>query len=103
MPKQETFDFTVNGVGDREAIIASQTCREITIREKPTVALWPTTDYNVSNVASGGNYTHRKLGTNYTFRSPSSFYAGEIVGYVETALADGTPSGSSTFERIEER
>ena len=96
-----TTDFLVNGVGDREAVTVSQYCWRVSIREKRTVAGWPTLDYNVSDVPSGGGFTHIKLGLTFPFPE-GNFSPGETVGYVETALADGTPSGSTTFERIEE-
>ncbi len=96
-----TTDFPVNGVGDREAVTVSQYCWRVSIREKRTGAGWPTLDYNVSDVPSGGGFTHIKLGLTFPFPG-GNFSPGETVGYVETALADGTPSGSTTFERIEE-
>lgn len=99
------YKFTVNGVGDREPITVAQECRRVTVREDPTVASWPTTDYNISDVASGGTYTHLKLGLSKVVAENLSggiFRSGEIVGYIETSDADGTPSGSTTFERIEE-
>src|SRR4051812_47790963 len=93
--------ITVNGVGSREAITCTARCRRVTVREDPTVTDWPTTDYNVSDVATGGTYTHRKLGTQcQVAEAPHGhpFSVGEVVGYIETAGTDGTPSGSSTFE-----
>lgn len=91
------IDLPVNGVGDREAVTVSEYCWLVEIQEKSTVTPWPTTDYNVSDVVSGGTYKHKKLGTPWAFPE-GNFRPGEIVGYVETALPDGTPSGSSTFE-----
>ena len=95
-------DMTVNGVGDREAVKSPGYFKMVRIQEKATVASFPTVEFNVSNVASGGSYEHKKLGESHVFTSPTCYVTGEVVGYVETALSDGTPSGSSTFEKIGE-
>ena len=101
MPRTVSIiDLAVNGAGNREAVTVTEYCWLVEILEKRTVANWPTTDYNVSDVASGGTYTHKKLGTSFSFPE-GNFIPNDIVGYVETSLANGTPSGSSTFEVIQ--
>lgn len=101
----KTIKITVNGIGEREAITCPMRCRRVTVREDPTVASWPTTDYNVSDVATGGDYTHRSMGLSMVVADAPQghdFSPSETVAYIETADTDGTPSGSSTFEVIAE-
>ena len=60
MPRLIPFLFTVNDAGNREPITVTGNPRKVTIIELNTGAAWPTTDYEISNVISGGT-AHRVL------------------------------------------
>jgi len=96
----KTSTFTVNNIGDPEAVVATVRCRTITIYEDPSVVGWPTTNYLITGNELGSVAISKPAGTQYTF--PSHLLAGEriaigvIVGYVQTE------TGSTTFIKVEE-
>jgi hypothetical protein len=95
----KTSSFTVNNIGDAEAVAATCTCRRITIGENPGVTGWPTTDFLVTGNEAGSTPIQRPAGTQWTFENPvlgRGFHAGDIVGYVETV------TGSTTFLKVEQ-
>ena len=87
--------FTVTNSGPREAVVAATFCNKITIREDPSVANWPTTDFQVSNTPTGSQVAQRPSGTEFQFKQ-KLYSPGQVVGYVETI------TGSTTFQQIEE-
>lgn len=95
----KTSTFTVNNVGDPEPVIATIDCREITIGEDPSVADWPTTDYEVKGTVQDSSFVRRPAGTTFQFLKANglaSFGKGQIVGYVQTV------TGSTTFQMREQ-
>lgn len=95
----KTTTFTVNNIGDMEAVRPTINCRRVIIGESPAVDGWPTTDYLVKGTAPDSVAVRRPLGTLFEFiRDPqqSGFQAGEIIGYVETV------EGTTTFFQMEQ-
>ena len=98
----KAYQFAVNNVGDREAIIvANPNCYLVEIKELPSIS--PKQLFRISDVPTGGEYAEVNAGTPHFFSAPtyrypgggSFFEVGEIVGYVESA------TGATTFQRLE--
>jgi len=99
---RQAFLITVNNAGNREAITAFTICKRIWIQESPSVTNWPTSDFETSDVASGGQAASYKAGTTPPYFKPQSgqFYPGDIAGYA--ALIPASPGASTTFQQIED-
>lgn len=96
----KVLTFTVNDAGSREAVTVTNRCRFVEIREKNTGGTWNPTDYEVSDVATGGSVSRRSAGTPFFFeprKGSQAFAPGETIGFVATL----TVPSSVTFERIE--
>ncbi len=92
----ETYQFTVNHTGDREAVVCTNLrVRMVEIQELPSIS--PKQLYKVSALASGGDPAERNAGTPFFFNADTRglYDAGETVGYVESSTS------STTFQRIE--
>ena len=92
------FNFTVNNIGNREAIQVSADCACFEIIEDPGNANWPTEDYKISDVATGGTSVQRKGGVPLTFDRKGNgqrYGPNETFGYIETLTQ------SLTWQRIE--
>lgn len=88
--------FTVNNVGDPEAVVVKEYCARVVIGESPAVVGWPTTDYVVRKQSATSDPRRIFAGTFYTFENPRGFWRpGDVCGYVETV------SGTTTFIRDE--
>lgn len=89
----KTTQFTVDNVGNPEAVTADQTCRKITIREQGAAG---TTDYFVRAPTSTDAQYRKVAGESTVFEAYGNnlFQQGDTVGYVETV------SGSVTFSKI---
>jgi hypothetical protein len=89
----KTNTFTVDNVGNPEAVTADIACSKITVREQGAAG---TTDYNV-RAPSMTDAVYRKVaGESTVFQAPPGvlFQPGDAVGYLETL------SGSVTFSKI---
>jgi len=92
-----TKTFTVNAVGDPEAVTTGSNTSRVTIAEDPSVSGWPTSDYNVMAPSSDSTAIRKAAGTMFTFKpSFGQWPPDTIIGYVETV------SGSTTFQQVEE-
>lgn len=89
----QTSTLTVNDAGNPETISASVVCRKITIGEDPSVANWPTGDYNVRKPLITDTPRRRTTGSTYVFERPDGSYfdPGDVAGFVDFV------SGSTTF------
>lgn len=101
MARLQVFLFTVNDAGNREAITAATRCRKVTIIEQNLGASWPTTEYEVGDVISGGVAQRIMAGQAKVFlpsqrENMQMWEPGEIIGYAATI------TGSVPFYRIEE-
>jgi hypothetical protein len=93
----KTNTFTVNNAGDPEPVIVETVCKSITIREDPSVATWPTTDYRIFKPTKTDTPLVKLAGESYVFdRRGGFFFPGDVAGYVETI------SGSTIFSQDEE-
>ena len=97
MANIRVFTFSVNNAGNREAIQVSDYCSKFEIMEDPSVANWPTQDYKISDVATGGTAVQRSAGTPFFFdrKLGKQYSPNETIAYIETL------SGVTTFQRIE--
>ncbi len=88
----ETFTFTVDAVGNPEAVIVPTSCRSVEVREQGD----PTTDYFVRAPNNNSPQHRRFAGSATIFRARGNrvFQPGETVGYLETV------AGSVTFSAI---
>jgi hypothetical protein len=88
-----TFTFTVDAVGDPEAVVAQSDCMEITVYENDQAG---TADYLVRVPFKASPAVTKPAGTKYIFRKGGSgFSKGSVAGYVEMV------TGSVTFAQEE--
>lgn len=92
----KTFSFTVDAVGDPEAVVVPVACKIVEVREQGD----PTTDYFVRAPAITDPQHRRFAGSATIFRAPVGrlFQDGETVGYLETVAGSVTFSGITDSE-----
>ena len=96
--------ITVTDAADVPVTAQTET-REIHIREDPSVASWPTTDFVVKKPTSADQAAQQPTGAKYTFYAASRqngndkgiYTAGQIAGYVRLK----TGAASTTFQQDE--
>ena len=91
-----TFTFTVDAVGDPEAIIVPVACKMVEIREQGD----PTTDYFIRAPGITDAQHRRFAGSATIFRAPAGrlFQANETVGHAETVTGSVAFSGITDAE-----
>ena len=95
---------TFNNVGDRDELVTVRVCKKVVITEDRKNANWPTTEYNWSDVASGGVVITRKRGEETIFEKHTPdgriilYSAGERVAFFETIGG----VASADFQIVEE-
>ena len=91
-----TYTFTVDAVGNDEAVTAQSDCHRITIFENAQTG---TADYTVRRPDSISAAVTIPAGAKHVFErmnGATAFRRGQIVGYVAAA------SGSMTFAQVED-
>ena len=95
----KTYTFTVNSTGSPEPIAAQTNCTRIIVGEDPSVANYPTAEFNIyapKTTDSALRHQLAQLSEPFTPQpGHQTFDIGEIVGYVETT------SGTTTFRQWE--
>ena len=86
----KTFTFTVNAIGDPEAVTVVTACKRVTVGEDESVANYPTTSFSMRPDILD---VPRRIGAGktYTFYRETYWAPGQICGYVDI------PSGTTTF------
>ncbi len=92
--------FTVNDVGAPEEIIAHSYCRRIALKEDPSVANWPTTNFRYRAMRSDTDFVEAPAGMPVFFENLEAqrplFVSGQKIALIETV------TGSTSFQQIEE-
>lgn len=91
MMKTTTFSVTTSDT----AITTTVAGNSVVISEDPSVADWPTTDFNIKLPASTNTAIRRSSGTAFEIVSDQIIPAGKTIGYVSTV------TGTTTFQKIE--
>src|SRR5258705_375362 len=90
--------ITVNAIS-KTPVVALTVCRRILVQEDPSVAGWPTSEYQVYVPTTADGPKQKDAGAEHLFEKPerSYFTPGDIVGYLE--LVSG--GGSTSFNQYE--
>lgn len=95
--------ITLNGSGNREAIVVETRCRRVTLREKSNNPTYPTSDYEVSDSQDpADDAAIVQAGAMHTIHASAianghEFHAGETIGYAALTIV-----ASADFDQIEE-
>lgn len=102
---QRIRKVTFNNAGDRDELTTVGVCKKVIVKEDPSNANWPTTEWDFGDAASGGNEIRKSFGESHVFekqnnsgsRNTPLFSPGERIAFIETVTV-----ASADFQVVEE-